>query len=412
MNISEVKHLQPKTQGIEGSSHSSNERFAFVYFGNDWTAENRTSSHHIAARLAAKFPLLYVETPGTRAPKASKRDVTKIFAKIAKMFQAPERVSDNMVRMTIAQIPMTQFEFVKKLNKALATYLVRREMSRLGFDRWILWFALPGPGYLLGQLGETHSVYYCIDNYSALPGVDKKNVVALDAKLTEGVGSLFVAPPSVYEQKKDANPHVYFSPHGVDFDLFSQGSDPATERMPQLKYISGPIVGYWGLIAEWTDVNLIADLARARPNITIVLIGHASVDVSQLSSFKNVLLVGPQPYKTLGRWARSFDACLIPYKQNDLMTMNGNPLKLREYLVAGKPVVSISVPEIERFKEHVYIARTTSEFIAQVDVAITDHSPEAIAKRMNLFSSASWEARVEQTLQIVFENIENEKVAA
>jgi glycosyltransferase involved in cell wall biosynthesis len=388
-----------------GTVENTYSDYAFIYFGNDWTAENRTSSHHIAARLSANSSLLYVETPGTRAPKASKRDLSKIFAKIGKMFQPPQRVSNNMMRMTVAQIPLTKFESVKKLNKLIATLLIRRAISKLGYKKWILWFALPGPGYLLGQLGEAHSVYYCIDNYMALPGVDKKTVSELDLKLTNGVGSLFVAPPSVYEQKKNANKHVYFSPHGVDFDLFSQGSDPKTEKMPQLSNISGPIVGYWGLIAEWTDVTLIAELARARPGITVVLIGHASVDTSELVSLKNVILAGPQPYNTLGRWAKSFDACLIPYKQNNSMTMNGNPLKLREYLAAGKPVVSISVPEIERFKEYVYIAKSTDEFISQVDIAIKDASAAAIARRMDLFANASWEARVKETTDIVFRNI-------
>jgi glycosyltransferase involved in cell wall biosynthesis len=152
-------------------------------------------------------------------------------------------------------------------------------------------------------------------------------------------------------------------------------------------------------------VTLIAELARARPGITVVLIGHASVDTSELVSLNNVILAGPQPYNTLGRWAKSFDACLIPYKQNNSMTMNGNPLKLREYLAAGKPVVSISVPEIERFKEYVYIAKSTEEFISQVDVAIKDASASAIARRMDLFANASWEARVKETTDIVFKNI-------
>jgi glycosyltransferase involved in cell wall biosynthesis len=383
--------------------------YAFVYFGNDWTAENRTSSHHIAARLSSKYPLLYVETPGTRAPKASKRDLTKIFAKIAKMFKPPEQVSANMTRMTVAQIPLTAYSAVRKLNKIIAIFLIRRTIAKLGYKKWILWFALPGPGYVLGQLNESHSVYYCIDNYTALPGVDKKLVAELDASLTERAGSLFVAPPSVFEQKKAANKHVYFSPHGVDFDLFSQGSQAGTQTMPQMDQVTGPVVGYWGLVAEWTDVTLLADLAKARPNITVVLIGHASVDVTELSGLKNVMMVGPQPYKTLGRWAKSFDACLIPYKLNNLMTMNGNPLKLREYLAAGKPVVSISVPEIERFKDYVYIARSTQEFIAHVDAAILDKAPEAIERRMQLFANASWESRVNETVDIVFKNIAGEK---
>jgi glycosyltransferase involved in cell wall biosynthesis len=409
MKIVDANAMGPASEPTATLTKAPHDDYAFVYFGNDWTAENRTSSHHIAARLSAQFPLLYVETPGTRAPKASKRDLSKIFAKISKMFQPPEQVSANMTRMTVAQIPFSGSAFIRKLNKVIAIYLIKRTIAKLGYKKWILWFALPGPGYVLGHLKEAHSVYYCIDNYSALPGVDKKSVAQLDASLTAGAGSLFVAPPSVFEQKKAANKHVYFSPHGVDFDLFSQGSKPDTEIMPQMANVTGPAVGYWGLVAEWTDVKLLADLARARPEITVVLIGHASVDVSELDGLKNVMMVGPQPYKTLGRWAKSFDACLIPYKLNNSFTMNGNPLKLREYLAAGKPVVSISVPEIERFKDYVYIAGSTEEFISHVDKAILDKAPEAVEQRMQLFAKASWESRVNETVDIVFKNMASEQ---
>ncbi len=81
----------------------------FIYFGNDWFAENRTSSHHIAKRLGAKFPILYVEVPGLKAPQVNSRDMLKVFEKLRMAFRPPQLVAPHFWRMTLPQIPFRRF---------------------------------------------------------------------------------------------------------------------------------------------------------------------------------------------------------------------------------------------------------------------------------------------------------------
>src|SRR5262245_2217684 len=113
---------------------------SIVYFGNDWSAENRTSSHHIAERLAARMPLLYIDSPGLRAPKASGRDFRKIFRKLASALRPPRPIGPHMWHMSTPQIPFRRLPLINSLNRFLGQSLVKRALRRLGFRDLISWF--------------------------------------------------------------------------------------------------------------------------------------------------------------------------------------------------------------------------------------------------------------------------------
>ena len=145
------------------------------------------------------------------------------------------------------------------------------------------------------------------------------------------------------------------------------------------------MVGYIGSLHSWIDVELIEWLARQRPQWSFLLVGHAHVPLDALRALPNVHLAGAQPYPTLPGWARAFDAAIIPYRLNRQVA-NANPLKLREYLAAGLPVVSVRNPEIEKFADIVRIADSREDFLAGLDAAVTDHAPDAIAEQFPQFA--------------------------
>src|SRR5262249_26044558 len=140
--------------------------FDVVYFGNDWFAENRTSSHHVAERLAARTRVLYVDVPGLRAPKASGRDFRKLARTLAAAVRPPRRVGERLWHMSVPQIPLHHLPIVRRLNASIGRALVGRALAHLGFGRTVSWFAVPHPGALARTLGETAVIYYCIDDYA------------------------------------------------------------------------------------------------------------------------------------------------------------------------------------------------------------------------------------------------------
>lgn len=371
-----------------------------VYFGNDWNAENRTSSHHIATRLAGHVPVLYVDSPGMRAPNASGRDLKKAWRKLSAALRKPEAIGEGFWRCTVPQLPFRRVPGVEAFNRAFGRWAVRRAMRAVGMRRRISWFVVPHPGFLAQRLGEDLCVYYCIDDYAAHPGVDPELIGRRDEALSRAADVQFVAPPALLERKQAINPHTHYSPHGVDVDLFRRASEAGTEVPAAARDLPGPVIGFIGSVHEWIDLELIAWLARQRPQWTFLLVGHAAADVSELRSLANVRLAGAQPYPTLPQWAKAFDAAIIPYRLNRQVA-NANPLKLREYLATGKPVVSVHNPEIAKFSQWVRIAEGREQFLQQLEQALAEDTPQAAAERIAAVADQTWDRRVDSVLATV-----------
>lgn len=367
-------------------------RHAIVYFGNDWFAENRTSSHHIALRLARYAPLLYVDTPGSRAPRASSRDLRKLVRKLREAAALPRPIGPQMWHMTMPQIPFRRLPFVDRANRAAGAFLLRRAIRSLGFRDILTWFLVPHPAHLAGTLGERAAIYYCIDDYAAFPGVDSASIARLDDHLTRSAALVFVSARRLWEAKRHVRPDAILSPHGVDAGHFRLASDPATPPMPEAAALRRPVIGFFGNIGAWVDVDLVAELARRRPDWTFLLVGHPASDVSALQPLPNVVLPGARPYAELPRWACVFDVALIPYRLTQ-QVLNASPLKLREYLATGKPVVSVSTPEIDQFASLIRIAHTPHEFIAAIEAALAEGPSAKMGERLAAVATMSWDAR-------------------
>lgn len=371
-----------------------------VYFGNDWNAENRTSSHHVATRLARCMPLLYVDSPGMRAPSASGRDLKRALRKLGAALRAPVSIHDGFWHCTVPQLPFRRIPGVEAFNRLFSRWAVRRALRKVGIEKYLSWFVVPHPGFMAQHLGEALCVFYCIDDYAAHPGVDMALIAQRDEDLSRRADLLFVAPPALLESKRALSPATIFSPHGVDVDLFRRAADAATEVPVAARSLRHPVIGYIGSIHEWIDLELIEWLGRERPEWSFLLVGHAATDVSALRALPNVHMVGPQPYPTLPAWAKAFDAAIIPYRMNRQVA-NANPLKLREYLATGKPVVSVRNPEIEKFSQWVRIADDRAGFLAALDQALATDSSEAAAARIASVADQTWDNRVQAVLERV-----------
>ena len=376
-----------------------------VYFGNEWFAENRTSSHHMARRLAERANLLYVDSPGMRAPTTSGRDLKRIWNKLTQAMRLPTRTPQGLWHCTVPQLPWRNLPGVDKLNHWFGAWAVRRAMRHAGISDAILWFVVPHPSFMLDAVPHQRAIYYCIDDYAAHPGVNIERIRACDAQLTRQCDHVFVAPPALVDAKKAVNPNTSFSPHGVDVALFAQAqsADTVVPAAAAALRGKGTVIGYFGLIAAWTDVALIEWLAQQRPQWNFLLIGHASVDVSALKRLPNLTLTGPQPYESLPGWAKAFDVAIIPYLQNQ-QVRNANPLKLREYLATGKPIVSVPTPEVERFAALLHVADGREAFLAAIELALHEHTPELCAARMAAVREMSWEHRAQTALELALKS--------
>ncbi len=363
---------------------------------------SRVSTDHIADRLAVDNRLLYVESVGLRTPGLNTRDVARVGRKVSRFFRHPRRVGESFWVTTPLAFPW-HGGIARRINAWLLLLQIRWAARHLGFQRPILFIFLPSMAGAVGRLGEAMSVYYCTDEHAAFPGVDGRDIRQAEEELLRKVDVVFATSRELAASKKAFHSRTFYSPHGVEFAHFARAADPGLNVPEEIRSLPHPVIGFFGAIEHWVDIGLIEALARARRSWTFVMIGQPVVDISALSSLPNVFVLGPKPFSELPRYGRAFDAAIIPFRVNDL-TSYVSPIKLKEYLAMGKPVVATPLPSVVAFaQEHGYVglAADLEPFLEAIELAVREDSRELVRARQNLVRHDTWEQRVAEIGEIV-----------
>lgn len=366
-----------------------------VCFAKDWH-EDPTSNNHVMRILARDNRVLWINSIATRTPSfGSGRDLRKMATKLLSFARGAEQVEDNLWVFTPVVLPFPHSRAAQRINRQILKQTLRLQLRRLEMDDFQLWSFLPTAVSYVGALGESLVVYYVIDEYSQFSEVDSAGIAAMERELCERADIVFVTANSLLEAKSGWNPETHLASHGVDHAHFAAALGDDVEVAPDIAGMAGPILGFFGLIHDWIDQGLIAHLARQRPDWTIVLIGNARVDVSALEALPNVHLLGRKPYEDLPGYCKAFSVGLIPFVVNEL-THHVNPIKLREYLSAGLPVVSTPLPEVTYHSDACYLAASPDEFVAAVERALAENSPARRRQRSEAMTAETWEKVVDR----------------
>ena len=369
-------------------------------FSHDWTGDP-LSKTHLMRILARENRILWVNSIGYRAPNlASKRDLGRILRKFRQFAEPIREVEKNIFVLNPIVAPPYNVAFVGALNRTLLRNQVLAAMRKLRFRDPINWVFNPAAATVAGDLGESLLIYYCVDEYTAFTGVAAGSLERLEDRLLDRADLVVVSADRLMERKRSKNPNVVLIRHGVDVDHFRRALDSETVVPREIRDLPRPVIGFFGLLADWVDVKTMARVAREFPEGSLVVIGSVTTDASELSALPNVHLLGRKPYADLPAYCKGFDVALNPFLINEL-TLNANPLKVREYLAAGLPVVSSAIPEVEAL-DACLIGRTPDEFVARVHEALQRPGPDAV--RSATMKSESWAARVE-TLKDVVANL-------
>jgi glycosyltransferase involved in cell wall biosynthesis len=264
-------------------------------------------------------------------------------------------------------------------------------MRRLGFERPINWVFNPPAAVIAGTLGEDKLIYYCVDEYTAFSGVSGQSMAEFENQLLRQADLAIVTSDRLLQSRRKINPNTVLVRHGVDFTHFRRALDPKTVIPADIKDLPKPVIGFFGLIADWVDVDLMVEVAKHFRGGSLVILGKATTDISSLQSLSNVHMLGRKPYADLPAYCKGFDVALMPFRINEL-TLNSNPLKVREYLAAGLPVVSSPIPEVEVLGL-CRIANGPVETIAEIESALLDPGPSMA--RSDAVSHESWDSRLE-----------------
>ena len=266
--------------------------------------------------------------------------------------------------------------------------------------RPVFWSFLPNAVHLLGKFNERKRIYYCVDEYAQFEGVPKEAILAQEREIIRKSDFIFTTATELYQNKRKGNPSTFYIPHGVDVEHFGKALEPSLEIPADLAEIPHPIIGFYGLIESWVDLKLLAFLARKKPKWSLVLIGDSNIEKGELAKLKNVHFLGRRGYEELPAYNKAFDVAIIPFIQNEL-TLNVNPIKLREYLAAGSPVVASRLPEIVKYQSIIYIADEQQDFLEKVELALEEQGPLPLTERLAVIEKESWQSRLEKISEII-----------
>jgi len=352
----------------------------------------RQRYQHIALGLARKgYSVLYLQIT-----HFDPNNVPVLFT----ILPSIKRIGERLSVLNIF-IPVPFHNKPERVHDVFGLSFLKFYLRYLRFTPDVAIFGTPYFAFFLPFLKSmgTKIIYDCVDEMTAFPNVNNNLQASLmERYMVKNSTFTFAASKILYSKILKLNPNCFYVPNGVDFPHFFSASK-VREKIPEVEHLKHSIVGYIGAVFEWFDVDLVCKLARLHPDYSILLVGPVDFSLKKkLEGYLNIKMVGAKPYEVLPRYLACMDVCLIPFKINRL-TSASNPIKLYEYLAAGKPVVSTALPEVcENASGLVYIAKDSEDFIRKVEEAVKEaESPnkELIMRRIKFAKENSWEKRIE-----------------
>ena len=380
--------------------------------GEDWWFHNPHSNLHIMKALATDNRILFVNSPGIRMPdfKKDKFAYKRVFKKLQSFARFVRKAQENIwvfTPLAIPVIPRYQ-KAISRLNTAMLLFQVRVLMRWLKLRDPILWVTvLVAKDVALALRRESGKclVYYCVDNTPHYPGVDHAYMIELENDLHRNADLALFVNHTLLEERRHFNPNTFYTGHGVDYAHFAQAQDQSLPVPGDIAAIKGPIAGYMGEINS-LDIDLLKYLVHENPEVSFVFIGDIYSDMETVRALRNVHFLGKRAYEQLPAYLQRFAVCCLYYKTEATFNNYRNPKKLLEYLATGKPIVSVSILEVEHFRDHVAIASSYKEYNALLRKAIESDLPAHREKRIRYAEHQTWDdvaAGISERIRVVMD---------
>ncbi len=359
-----------------------NDSVELVIFSDDW-GKHPSSCQHLIQHRPRHHQILWVNTLGTRMPRLCVADFKKILTRLTQWLPPPGSLSrknpstaeatqtstsktsdassesQKPVRVISPRMyPGFRTHWQRKLN---ARWISRQVNAALGPRktgiRRIVIATIPIVADLVGKLDVDRWVYYCVDDFSVWPGLDSQVMQEMEGNLVQHMDEV-IAVSQTLKQRLNAN---HLLTHGIDLPHWRQPADATRNNPSWAEDRSEPIFLFWGLIDQRLDLSWCEALSKRG---RLVLVGPTQSPDSALSQFAT--LAGPASYAELPQLAQAADVLVMPYA--DLpVTRAMQPLKFKEYLATGKPVVGRCLPGVVNWADAADLVQTAE---ACVDAAV------------------------------------------
>jgi len=355
------------------------------------------------SRLSQHHKILFVETAGPEPELATPS---------AKFRQAPGFPNITILRLAFPKWKWNDAEYVDSERRRLVQDFVDSPIGKV-FENPIQWFYDPMavPSFA-GHMGEVLTVYDCMDELSKFRGAPPQ-MIDRELQLLERADIVFTGGRRLYESKSQFHDNCHFYGCGVDVEHFGKARSAQTIVPADVGSLSQPVLGYFGVIDERMDYELVAHLAETRPSWSIVMVGPVTkVAPDQLPQAPNLHWLGQRTYADLPAFCKGFDLCLMPFALNE-STEYINPTKALEYMATGRQIIGTPVTDVVRnFGSVVKIARTREDFVLLCESALDQPDADAIARGLKMAQQNSWDSIVAELEGHMVEALQRKHIAA
>lgn len=364
--------------------------------GEDWWYHNR--GHYdmqMMRELSKRVPVLYVNSIGMRVPRVGEGAMfaRRVLRKLKSLRRGLVKVRDNF---WVASPVVAPAGMGAGLNRAALATQVRLFAHRAGITKPLVWVACPPGAEVVEKLKPVGVVYQRTDRFEAFHGVNPDRIKRFDTLLKGRADLTLFCSSWLMEQERDGCRSAEFIDHGCDYDAFlAAGKDPASEPA-DIAVLGRPRVVFVGGIDIHTfDPELFLGVARSLPGAQFVLVGGCSLPEGW-ADLPNVRLLGKRDYEQVPGYMAAGDVLIMPWNRNEWIQAC-NPVKLKEYLAVGRPIVTTPFPELARYEGLVRVADSAQGFAQAIQDAFgAPADPEPGRARV---AAETWESKGRLAIQ-------------
>lgn len=383
-----------------------------------WDGPYSSTALSLARELSHTRPVFYIDNPFTwkdvifryREPQIQKRKKALLTGK--QIFSSPNGFPPGLTMVCPPPVWPVNWLPEGKIYDRMAAHnnreivrTIRKVLRKHDISRYILVNVFnPFYGFELPEgIRPDLSVYYSVDDISQSVYIQKHGPGLEDRHLQ--TADICLATSSELQricQEKTSQP-VYLLRNAANTALFNRAVSETLPVPPELQGESRPVIAYTGAIGLRIDYALLKKIAEVHRDKLLLMVGPKSSTFEDvgLDDMENVRFTGSRPLEALPAYLQHASCAIIPFRCNTL-TKSIYPLKLHEYLAAGKSVVSTNFsPDVAEFNDHVFITETHTDFVKTIEKAVLPSDPRTIRKRMEIAAGNSWKVRVEELEEIL-----------
>jgi len=366
-----------------------------VMFANEsWEAVG-VRQRELSTWLSERWDVLFVDRFNYRRFPLRHR---QCYRQLIVSLQTPRQIKSRLWHWTPPPLfsPGWRQRWVPLLNRTMLKPLLMRALRNIGMNEFILFCCGHTDEQFVGSMGEICALTDVTDEVTGFANTDPQLAAETERHLLKKVHIALTTAPSLYESKRHLVRECYLVRNGVTPERFRPALENRLPLPDDIKMISHPRIGFVGVIAEWVDIDLLVHVASMRPQWSFVLVGPIKKSIALSDLPPNVHLLGPKPYDMVPAYLQGIDVAIIPFERTEFITRYVNPIKLYEYLAAGKPVVTTPMGDYDGLETFVHIAETPEAFASAIEVAMKETAPQFKEARWQAILDRSWQVRANQ----------------